>query len=237
MNSRLMGRLSAAMGQMRLMGRTCGLRLALAVLALAALVALVVPGKAQQIVTPGPGQQGAAYFAVGSQAWGGTNSWVVVPGVGSKSAILRTLEVSTDNAPGRVVVFTNGYEVTSANPILSGTNIQVTSGSSQGGTNGFAAMDAIIIEGWSGTDKISMLAQVHSVGTTNISTRQSITNLAAGARIFRVGTNQVFTAVTNGATSLRSGGIITVGQKGQPMAIHILGTSSCFINAASGTYE
>lgn len=193
--------------------------------------------RAQQLVFPGPDQVDPKFFATGSVAWGGTNSWTIAPSVGGRVPVLRTLEVSTDLGPGRVVIFTNGFRCTSPQAVLGGTNIHMTSGTGQGGTNGFAAMDAILIEGSSGTDRIVMLAQVHSVGTTNISTRQSITNLAAGASIWRLGTNQVLTAVTNGATSLRGGQIITCGRRGEPLAIHILGTSSCFINAASGTYE
>lgn len=207
---------------------------ALVVLLFATLCLWCTPPKAeaQHFVIP-QANDSTRFFAMGSQAWGGTNSWTVIPSQGGKQAVVRFLEALTDLGPGRIVICSNGPIVLAQAPLNQGTNIQVSSS----GTNGLTPLDMIVIEGYSGTTRIVQLAQVHAATTTNVSTRQGITNLAAGAFFYKVSTNQVLTQITNGATSLRAGQFVTVGGIGQPLAILIQGTTTAPSLQVGGTYE
>lgn len=221
----------------RLAGR--GVSASVALLSLACLAACLVSFEARgQVTIPASQVSDPRGFAVGNTAWGATNAWTIVPEVGGKQAFVLNLEVSTDNAPGRLTIYTNGMRVVSPQPVLGGTNVQLTTGATAGvGTNGFAAGDTVIIRGETGSDVMYQRAMVHAVGTTNISLKQTLTALGANASIWRCGTNQVITAVTNGATSLRAGQFVTVGRRGEPMLIDLIGTAAVFINGAGGEYR
>ncbi len=174
-------------------------------------------------------------FAVGGRTFGTTNGWAVVPAVGGKVAVVKLLSVSTDQSPGRIVVYSNGPPaVTLYDHAITVSNIQV----SATGTNGLAAGDVLLAHiGNTPTDKYERL-RVVSVSTTNILIAvTSSVPMTAGTRLYRLGTNQVITGVTNGATSLHNAAFITASEIGQPLLIDIIGTSSLgIINAVGGEY-
>lgn len=200
------------------------------------LCVLAPPAFAQQLFFPSA-LQNDKVFGVGGVAWGTTNNWTIIPGQGGKTPIINTIDAGTDGSTaGRTVIMTNGYQCQAAQAVLGGTNIHTATGTGQGGTNGFAAMDLLLLDGYSGTTRVLQLLQVHSVGTTNISTRQSITNLDAGAYFWRCGTNQILVGITNGTTSLRAGAFIATGNKGQPTVVQQQG-AGVLINTVGGRYE
>lgn len=198
-------------------------------------VAAIPKARGQQLFFP-QALQNSKVFGVGGVAWGTTNAWTIVPGYSDQTPIIHTIDAVTDGSTtGRTVIFTNGFRCQAAQPVLGGTNIHTATGTGQGGTNGFAAMDVLLLDGYSGTTRVLMLGLVHSVGTTNISLRHSITNLDAGAYFYRIGTNQILTGITNRTTSL-TGDFVAAGNKGQPTVVHQQG-AGVLINAVGGRYE
>lgn len=171
-----------------------------------------------------------AFFAAGSNAYGATNFYTIVPAVGDKVAIVRTLEVTTDLTAARVTTFTNGpaavfpYSVSSS-------NIQVEAS----GTNGLAAGDNVLIHlgnaGPNGGGDRYYRVRVVTVTTTNVLYTPTITEtLPAGSRMYRVGTNTFFYGMTNGLTSPKNS-FVAIGQRGQPMLIDVNAAAAGSINA------
>ena len=107
-------------------------------------------------------------FAVGNRAFGTTNGYAIVPYFGDRVAVVQTLSVTCDQAPGRIVVYSNGPPaIVVGDHALTVSNIMVLPGS-PGGTNGLAAGDQLLLQtGVTPNDFYDRL-RVVSVSTTNI---------------------------------------------------------------------
>ncbi len=176
-------------------------------------------------------------FAGSSTAWGATNAWFVIPAVGDKVPVVKYLQVASDLTAARITFFSNSAPAI-AYADSSGTNIQVTSGTGYGGTNGFAAGDIIVVRhGNTPTDTYERL-RVHAVSTTNITVTTSLgATIAAGEPFWRQGTNAVICGCTNSATGLL-GTFIQAGiARGQPVLVDINGSSTAIINAIGGEFQ
>ena len=178
-------------------------------------------------------------FGVSSVAFGATNAHVIVPQVGNKVALVRTLLANSDLFTARVTFYTNGPPVVVQGVDSGKTNFMVASGTAAGGTNGFALADNIIVANGTMPNDQNVRARVAAVTTTNIQifplTAPAFSIDAGSAVLYRVGTNTVLTGVTNLTTSLQSA-YIAVGQLGQPFLIGIDGTASCIINSVGGEF-
>ncbi len=198
-----------------------------AVCALLALVAVLA-------LSPTAGAQGIGdtrYFASPTRLFGATNAYTIVPAVGDKVAIVRTLEVVNDLAPGRIAIWTNGPQVVIPYDVAS-SNIQVASS----GTNGIALGSTLLIHIGNTPNDRYYRARAVSATTTNILITPSLTEtIPAGSFLYVCSTNTTFTGVTNGATSLRNS-FIAVGQRGQPMLIDTTIGAAGSLNAA-GEYN
>lgn len=167
------------------------------------------------------------YWSAPSRAIGATNFYVIVPAMGDRVAIVRTLEVTTDLTAARVTTYTNGNQVEIPYAISStGTNIQVAST----GTNGLAAGEKVVIHTGNTPNDIYYLASLHSVGTTNLALSGAAGAIAAGARLWRIGTNTFFYGMTNGATSPRNS-FVAVGERGRPLVITVNAGAAGSLNA------
>lgn len=180
------------------------------------------------------------FFAVGNNAWGATNQYAIVPPVGGKYAVVRTLAVQNDLAPGRIAIYTNGMPAMLDYDAGAGlTNYQVRAGTGVYGTNGFAPSDQVLIHNQGATPPV-WRARVAAVGTTNITvfpaTAPPWSSVPAGTMIYRTGTNQVLVGITNGATSIYNG-FVTVGQLQQPLLIDMITSAAGGVNCVGGTYE
>ncbi len=169
------------------------------------------------------------FFQTPSNAYGATNFYTIVPAVGDRVAVVRTIEVTTDLAAARVTIFTNGAPVPFPYAVTS-SNIQVEAT----GTNGLAAGDNVLIatgNSGSGSDYYYRVRLV-TVSTTNLLYTPTISGtLAAGSVLYRVGTNAFYYGMTNGATSPRNS-FVAVGQRGQPMLIDVNAGAAGSITAA-----
>lgn len=176
------------------------------------------------------------FFAPMPVAWGATNSHVIVPPIGSKVAVVRSIQVVSDLYDSRLTFFTNAAPgIVYADS--TGTNIHLLAGTESGGTNGFVAGNIVIIchGGGGGVNDTYERALVHAVGTTNVSLTTALGRTAtAGSLFYRCGTNQVLKGYTN-TTTLNS--FIAVGQRGQPMLIDASGTAAVNINLLNGEYK
>lgn len=167
------------------------------------------------------------YWSAPSRALGTTNFYVIVPATGDRVAIVRTLEVTTDMTAARVTTYTNGNQVEIPYDIsATQTNIQVSSS----GTNGLAAGEKVVIHTGNTPNDIYYLASLHAVGTTNLTLSGAAGAIAAGARLWRIGTNTFFYGMTNGATSPRNSYVAT-GERGRPLVITVNATSAGSLNA------
>lgn len=171
------------------------------------------------------------FFAAPTRAFGATNNYVIVPAVGDRVAVVRTLECVTDLTAARVGVFTNGarvdvpYDVTSS-------NIQV----SASGTNGIAAGDNLLIHIGNTPNDYYHRVRAVTISTTNILYTPTISQtITAGSALYRVGTNTFYYGMTNGLTSPRNS-FVAVGQRGQPMLIDLNTGAAGALNAV-GTFE
>lgn len=171
------------------------------------------------------------FFAAPTRAFGATNNYVIVPAVGDRVAVVRTLECVTDLTAARVGVFTNGarvdipYEVTSS-------NIQV----SASGTNGIAAGDNLLIHIGNTPNDYYHRVRAVTISTTNILYTPTISQtITAGSALYRVSTNTFHYGMTNGLTSPRNS-FVAVGQRGQPMLIDLNTGAAGALNAV-GTFE
>lgn len=174
------------------------------------------------------------FFASPSNAYGATNFYTIVPAVGGKVAVVRTLEVTTDLTAARVTVYTNGNQVVFPYSVSS-SNIQVEAT----GTNGLAAGDNVLIQvGNSASDSdYYYRVRIVTVSTTNLLYTPTISGtLAAGSKLWRLGTNTFFYGMTNGATSPRNS-FIAVSQRGQPMVIDVNAGAAGSINATGEHIE
>lgn len=187
-------------------------------LALLGLCGAIAPADAQIYDT--------RFFAAPTRLYGATNAYCIVPAVGDRVAVVRTLEVLTDLSGARVGVFTNGPQVSIPYDVTS-SNIQV----SASGTNGLAAGDNILLHiGNTPNDRYERVRLV-TVSTTNLLYTPTITGtITAGSYLYRVSTNTWFYGVTNGATSLRDS-FVAVGQRGQPMLIDVNLSAAGSLNA------
>jgi hypothetical protein len=192
----------------------------------AVLVALVF-ALVMAAVNEGAAANNTRVFAKGSQALGTTNFYAIVPAVGDRIAVVKTVEVLTDLGNTRVTFYTNGPTVDIPYAVSS-TNIQVASS----GTNGFVVGDKIVVQDGNTPNDRYFLLSLHAVGTTNLTFTPAIsTTLAAGSRLWRIGTNTFAYGITNGATSPRNS-FVGVGEKGQPLVVTVGATSAGSINVA-----
>lgn len=169
------------------------------------------------------------FFVAPSQAFGATNNYCIVPAVGDRVAVVRSLECTTDLTAARVTVFSNGplarvvYDVGSS-------NIQVEAGAT-GGTNGLAAGDNILIHAGNNPTDWYARVRVVTVGTTNILYTPTLSaTIPSGSYFYRVSTNHFFYGMTNGLTSPRNS-FVAVSQRGQPMLIDLNTGSAGSLNA------
>jgi len=166
------------------------------------------------------------FFAAPSNAYGATNFYVIVPAVGDRIAVVRSLEVTTDLTAARVGIFTNGARVEIPYAVAS-SNIQVGST----GTNGFTAGDNILIHAGNTPNDRYYRVRLVTVATTNLLYTPTISaTIPAGSGLYRVSTNTWLYGVTNGATSPRNS-FIAVGEKGAPLLIDVNAGSAGSINA------
>ena len=169
------------------------------------------------------------FFQTPSNAYGATNFYTIVPAVGDRVSVVRTIEVTTDLTAARVTIFTNGAPVYFPFAVAS-SNIQV----STTGTNGLAAGDNVLIATGNSANNTDFYYRVRlvTVGTTNLLYTPTISGtLAAGSALYRVGTNAFYYGMTNGATSPRNS-FVAVGQRGQPMLIDVNAGAAGSITAA-----
>lgn len=166
------------------------------------------------------------FFAAPSNAYGATNFYVIVPAVGDRIPVVRSLEVTTDLTAARVGIFTNGARVDFPYAVAS-SNIQV----SASGTNGLAAGDNVIIHAGNTPSDTYYRVRLVTVSTTNLLYTPTISaTLPAGSALYRVGTNTWLYGVTNGATSPRNS-FIAVGERGKPLLIDVNAGAAGSINA------
>lgn len=192
------------------------------------------------LVTESPAQTLPDYFAPACQAWGTTNAWVIIPPCPSRTPILRSVQVTSDLYDSRLTIFSNSLPAIALYD-STGTNIAVQSSTvaGEGGTNGFATGDIVIIchgSGASVNDSYER-ARVHAVTTTNIAITTTLARtLTAGSLVYRVGTNAFLKGYTNSSTTTLNS-FIASGQRGQPLLIDASGTSAVSINLMGGEYK
>jgi len=172
------------------------------------------------------------FFAAPNNALGTTNFYCIVPAVGDRIAVVRTVEVLTDLGNARVTFYTNGASVDIPYGMVAGlTNVQVA----QSGTNGLVTGDKVVIQTGNTPNDAYVLASVHLIGTNLTFLTSNTVSIAAGSRLWRIGTNTWAYGITNGATSPRNS-FVAVGEKGRPLVVTVGATSAGSINVG-GTFE